>query len=506
MAFPSLSLAVLKPSTSFTEVVSDKFRRALSNPIEDARLSALDKVSIFSNYYSPAPLCPQTPPPYQTLLPAFHASNSGRLLLQKLLLGAAATLLLVGLWVNVSMVEKLQPSTYPTLQNAPLPHLEVITKGIIVCMFDAMLPIGVSLIHELRKRGNRDVIQVYHCLGELSPLSQRILINTDPLLEIIDPCTEHLLSGTFSFEMAKDFRNFFLKPLAIHHTRLLDVLVIDADCILLEDPAKLWKVEAYETTGTVFFYDRVIRENSYLNGKHEHDGKEETTLQELLRIWPYDEFNMTFGPSQTVLQALSYNKHTAHEQDSSILAIDKRRASNAMAVLWKLITHQRYHLTYSWGDKENFWLAFELSHTPYSFSPFACAATGKAQEHDPRTVCGDIAHYFPSASDSVRLFHVNGNGLINPYRKVDYVNGYDTQFDPNKMNELMEKIPTYVSAQTIRAPTPIVQPNGSCPQECMYDHGAELVPEGFREHFEWRIRKTFQIAHDIDFARRTIED
>ncbi|EQC34980.1 hypothetical protein SDRG_07776 [Saprolegnia diclina VS20] len=69
MAFPSLSLASFKSTPSFNEVVHnvDKLRRALSTPIEDARVSALDKVSILSNYYtSPAPLCPQTPPAYQT--------------------------------------------------------------------------------------------------------------------------------------------------------------------------------------------------------------------------------------------------------------------------------------------------------------------------------------------------------------------------------------------------------------------------------------------------------
>ncbi|KDO34517.1 hypothetical protein SPRG_00580 [Saprolegnia parasitica CBS 223.65] len=52
MGFPSLSLATFKSTPSFNE---------------DARVSALDKVSILSNYYtSPAPLCPQTPPAYQT--------------------------------------------------------------------------------------------------------------------------------------------------------------------------------------------------------------------------------------------------------------------------------------------------------------------------------------------------------------------------------------------------------------------------------------------------------
>ncbi|OQS03632.1 hypothetical protein THRCLA_04047 [Thraustotheca clavata] len=108
-------------------------------------------------------------------------------------------------------------------------------------------------LQEDMKRGNRDIIQ------ELPPQSQRVLIATDPLLEIIDPCTEYVKNRVFDMDTAMSFRNFFLKPLAVHHTRLLDVIVIDTDCILLDNPAKLWQVDVYTTTGTVFFYDRVIQ-------------------------------------------------------------------------------------------------------------------------------------------------------------------------------------------------------------------------------------------------------
>ncbi|OQR81206.1 hypothetical protein ACHHYP_16654 [Achlya hypogyna] len=73
MAF-SLTLASLKGTSPFNDVVSnvDKLRRALSTPMEDARMSALDKVSLLSTYYAtptplgPMPVCPQTPPAYQT--------------------------------------------------------------------------------------------------------------------------------------------------------------------------------------------------------------------------------------------------------------------------------------------------------------------------------------------------------------------------------------------------------------------------------------------------------
>jgi len=38
-------------------------------------------------------------------------------------------------------------------------------------------------------------------------------------------------------------------------------------------------------------------------------------------------------------------------------------------MLW-FITEERFRFRYSFGDKETFWLAFEMAHMPYAFSPW----------------------------------------------------------------------------------------------------------------------------------------
>ncbi|RHZ07150.1 hypothetical protein DYB26_004524 [Aphanomyces astaci] len=314
-----------------------------------------------------------------------------------------------------------------------------IKRGFIVPMFDGMLPIGISLIQELRRLGNHDLVQVYHCLGELSALSLRLLHRADSYVEVVDVCADMVAQDKLTWHEAKRFRNFFIKPLALVHTRLDEVILLDADDILFVDPATLWDVDAFHATGAMFFYDREIVENTFLRLKYSYVDPllghvtEENTLQQLFRLFEFHRFGLAkpAAPSVHAQSSLAFTNQSAHEQDSSIVVVDKRRHDRAMDVLWFLITDWRFRFPmYSWGDKENFWLAYELSQSPYSFSPYAATAAGNVQPHDPTTVCGEIAHFFPSSSPNTTLLHINGNALINPYTKTNAFNGYDKSFRP----------------------------------------------------------------------------
>ncbi|ETW03695.1 hypothetical protein H310_05081 [Aphanomyces invadans] len=394
-----------------------------------------------------------------------------------------------------SRVEKIRPRITNRTNRA--------TRGFVVPMFDAMIPIGISLIKELRRYGNNDIVQVYHCLDEISPRSMQLLYQSDEQIEVIDVCLDYVTRGNLTLEQAKDFRNFFIKPLALIHTRLDDVILLDADDILFSDPAALWTVPAYREYGTIFFYDREINENSYLNGKHRWTNEkgvdvEENTLQEMMRVFESERFGLERNkPSDHVRNSLPYNSQGAHEQDSSVVVVDKRVHKKAMDVLWFLITEWRYRYSYSWGDKENFWLAYEFSHSPYYFSPHGTSAAGGRQGHDPQTVCGDIAHFFPlDGRDDI--LHINGNRLINPYIKTNSVNGYNRKFDAGKLTEMVANLPEYFAGLRRRGPTPIMQPNGSCPQECMYQRGVIRVTEAQRQSMAQRISDSFEVAAAID--------
>ncbi|CAK5187547.1 unnamed protein product [Aphanomyces euteiches] len=378
------------------------------------------------------------------------------------------------------------------------------TRGLIVPMFDGMIPIGISLVQELRRLGNRDLIQVYHCLNELSPMSLRLLHRVDPHIEVIDVCAEFVAADKLTLSDAKHFRNFYIKPLALIHTRLEQVILLDADDIMFMDPARLWnEVPLYQETGTLFFYDREIVENTFLLLRHKHiaqDGSmvEENTLQHLFRHFEFERFGLKrLGPSNRTRQSLAFQDQSAHEQDSSVVVIDKGRARRAMDVLYFLITDWRFRFPHHmWGDKEYFWVAYELSQTPYSFSPHGAAAAGAQQPHDPLTVCGEMAHFFP-VEGSTELLHINGNLLINPYTKTNAFNGYDKSFRPSKMDLLLANVPVHVAAVRRRGPTIIRQPNRTCPQECIYQSGVMNMTAAQRDGLAHRIHDTFAVAAEV---------
>ncbi|KAF0698252.1 Aste57867_11109 [Aphanomyces stellatus] len=391
----------------------------------------------------------------------------------------------------------------PVKEDARVPFMNA-KRGILVPMFDGMLPIGISLIQELRRIGNRDLIQVYYCLGELSQASRRLLHRTDAYIEVIDVCRHYVARGNLTWRAAKEFQNFYIKPLALFHTRLDEVVLLDADDILFVDPAKLWDVPGYKEKGTIFFYDREINIPGFMNKQtpfepNKHSTIMENTLQRMFRIFEFERFGLSqlHMPSAQVLKSLAFTNQSAHEQDSSIVVVDKRKHPKAMEVLWFLITDWRFryprYAGYSWGDKENFWLAYELSRSEYFFSPHGMAAAGALLEGDDNTACGEIAQYFPVANESV-LLHINGNAFINPYTKINAINGYDHSIRGDKMDALLANLPYVVTMARPRSPTVIVQPNSSCPQECIYNWSPVNVTSAQREALAQRIRDSFSVA------------
>ncbi|EEY63892.1 uncharacterized protein PITG_02397 [Phytophthora infestans T30-4] len=170
-------------------------------------------------------------------------------------------------------------------------------RGVVTCMHDGVLPLGLSLVRELRCLGNRELIQVYHCgQQELSNTSKELLLGVDDRLELVDVCSDLVERGVINDKRAKQFRSWWIKPLAMYHTDIRHVMLVDVDDIFVKDPAVLRDLKGYRTTGTTFFYDRV-------------------------------RFNITgeAKPSENALKSFAYNNNSCHEMDSSLVLIDKVR-------------------------------------------------------------------------------------------------------------------------------------------------------------------------------------
>ncbi|KAJ0391065.1 hypothetical protein P43SY_011597 [Pythium insidiosum] len=280
----------------------------------------------------------------------------------------------------------------------------------------------------------------------------------------------------------------------MYHTDLQHVILLDADAFPLRDPAVLRSLPGYERTGTTFFYDRVINSKVYFNSQS--GGGQ--YLRRWIQTFDYGKFGLSGpSPSPQLLQSLAYNMETCHEMDSSMVAVDKARAGKAMDVLWYLITKKRFEYTFSWGDKEAFWLAYEFAHQPYFFSPWGVSviesSTNKDMERHPETLCGNMAHFLPVDNGSApELLHVNGEALIEPFPM-----GVDKMRIASN-NQQYNTNPRHVTPRHVRtAVKPTTPPMGAgaprrFPSECLVGLGATPLPPHFHRHL--LRRRTFYMG------------
>ncbi|GMF14740.1 unnamed protein product [Phytophthora lilii] len=327
-------------------------------------------------------------------------------------------------------------------------------RAVLMCMHDGVLAMGVSLVRELRCLGNQELVQVYHCgPKELSEKSKNVLFSIDDRLELVDVCSDLVQRGVITKEMALKFRNWWIKPLAMYHTDVRHVILMDVDDIITRDPATLRGLKPYQTTGTTFFYDRVHSNcGAFVNGK---DGGLHY-LKKLFATFNYTQFDVVGGnsPSPKALKSFAYTGRACHEMDSSLVLV----------------------------DKETFWLSFELAHVPYSFSPWGVSVVSSTPNKDmskhPESLCGSILQYMPVEEEDPEMLYVNGKALLDPYPE-----GVD--FGPKmQKNNMFNTLPTHMAPRLPRTVLHKVNKTGAAGDEkmqaeCLVGLGATPLPESF---------------------------
>ncbi|KAK1934647.1 hypothetical protein P3T76_011256 [Phytophthora citrophthora] len=355
-------------------------------------------------------------------------------------------------------------------------------KVIVLNVYNDVLPLGLSLIRELRCLGNRDLIQVYHCLPqELSVKSRELLLETDPRLEIVDVCSDLVERGKITMDLVDHFRSWRVKPLALYHSDATEVILLDASSLFTRDPAVLRTTEGYIRTGTTFFYDRVVKGNASFSQETENN---QSYLYNLLHTFNYTNIGVSRGynPTSHINQSFAFRGETQYEQDSSIVVVDKSRAGQAMSTLWWLITQERFDNSLPFGDKEFFWLAYELAKHEYFFSPWGSSvidsSTNRDLEDHNDSLCGSIAHYMPVDDNTPELLYINAKALLDPFPEGP------TSRHTCTSNVLYNVNPTHISPRMKRARNGETKTDfqGDWPSECLRGFGATPLPYTFAPH------------------------
>ncbi|KAF9431178.1 hypothetical protein BGZ94_007629 [Podila epigama] len=243
-------------------------------------------------------------------------------------------------------------------------------KGYVLCAGNGQFAHLVSSVQSIREVLKSDLpIQVFYSGdSDLSPSRQAFVRDMTTNIEIID-------INTIFDNAYMQLEGWSIKAFAILASRFEDAMLIDADVYFLREPSELFDDPAYKHVGALFFYDRTL----YFQWKQ------------------YPDFMRATMPlmSSFPKKSRSFRSITSYEQESGVVVVNNKKrflgmlAACKMNSKWErdLWSYKIFH-----GDKETFWIGFEMMQDPYAFVRSSSSALGEIHEFWKQTVCGTQLH------------------------------------------------------------------------------------------------------------------
>lgn len=203
--------------------------------------------------------------------------------------------------------------------------------------------------------------------------------------ELDDECIEALKAfSPISFkdiaairkENPKKFRGWQIKGYAIGYTNFDEVILLDADLMLFQNPEILFDHPGYIQTGAFLFRDQTwsiqggidssdfakpFTDSYYFARKRFLTKVIEKPSSYLPQEWSH-YWDPEIKPTKTIKISLDH-------VESGCVLIDRKRHARGVESIVDL--NRDYKETYKlfWGDKETYWVAFEMEKEPYFVNP-----------------------------------------------------------------------------------------------------------------------------------------
>ncbi|KIW34325.1 uncharacterized protein PV07_01110 [Cladophialophora immunda] len=252
-------------------------------------------------------------------------------------------------------------------------HFKKGGRGIVLTAGDDQAPFLLTIIPTFRKLGCTLPIEIMY-LGD-SDLSEDYRSD----LESLDGVLTRDIAQMVNDEGWK-LAGWAAKPFAILYSSFREVIFIDADSLFFVNPEVLFEDPAYQKAGALFFRDRLIMPES-----------KKRWLQQILPK----------PISRQVKQSRFWTGDSGHMQESGVIVVDKWRHFIALLLVTRMNGPDRdgnkdegrvgiYDMVY--GDKETFWLGWELvGDQDYAFHQGDAGTMGvvqepKEEERKPRMV------------------------------------------------------------------------------------------------------------------------
>lgn len=275
------------------------------------------------------------------------------------------------------LLEAMTRKLFPWYKSVDLVKEEPVSKamhqrGIVICTGQRHFSFAVHAIKSIRLWNCSLPIEIFFTGEADLSLEARELFNGMEgvrTVNIEDVVHNNLL----------DLQGWDVKPFAILGSSFREVILMDADVIFTQNPKVLFHKDEYERDGALFFLDRSFRDRPIDYAQWFHD------------IIPMPH-------SDHLKASLMYQGASNHEQESGVVVIDKSRRIYGLLATCLLNSpkereeiHKKTH-----GEKETFWLGFEIAEEPYEFYEKQAGLIGVAPEGwDTKSVrmCGHLAHF-----------------------------------------------------------------------------------------------------------------
>ena len=299
-------------------------------------------------------------------------------------------------------------------------------RGIVISLADKFLEEAIRLFKILRFLKNDLPIEIVH-INELSQGSIEKLTRAARSHYIVGG--EVLPAQDVSFVDAAPalnpkyrgkFSTYGSKIAATLFNSFEEMLLIDADAVLLREPKKFFDIKKYKDKGTLFFKDRAAVEYRPAN--------DIIFFKKMLpSIWD----TIYFGIPQITTFSLDrhFFKNFNHYIESGLVPLNRRRHFYQPILMAEMFFH-RPILDRLWGEKELFWLSLlVLGDEEYAFNENFVAAVGVATPENERPAskygskevcCNHPAHI--SDEDNYTLLWINsGFRQCGKVDSVDFV-------------------------------------------------------------------------------------
>lgn len=299
-------------------------------------------------------------------------------------------------------------------------------RGIVLTISDDHLDDATRLIRLLRSLKNQLPIQVvYHTKFSKDTKRQLILASRSPYgglpkqdIWFVD------VNRAINKSYLNKFHGFGNKISATLFNSFAEMILIDADTVMLKEPAFFFSLQKYVNTGTMFYKDRLTFE---FRPKHD--------LIFFKKLLPSIMDSVVFNIPQITEYSLGneFFQGLNHFMESGLVVINRRTHFSQPLVMSQLNFHYPVQARI-YGDKELFWMALVISGDEnYSFNAHFAASIGdltpeaervadvkKAQTFRSKEICSNHPGHINDADNHTLLWFNSGFYHCGQLDKVDF--------------------------------------------------------------------------------------